>query len=76
MIETLPMPFKTRETVAVETPASFATSLTVHGRLPPSSGSGIIFSIVLDEAFIFVSRCRKYELPILATTIASETQLV
>jgi hypothetical protein len=30
--ETLLMPFMTRDTVAVDTPASFATSFTVYGR--------------------------------------------
>jgi hypothetical protein len=36
VLETRPVSFTTRETVAVETPASLATSLTVHGRTFPS----------------------------------------
>jgi hypothetical protein len=46
--DTLQVPFTTRDTVAVETPASLATSLTVHARTSVSVDALIIVSIWLE----------------------------
>jgi hypothetical protein len=46
--DTLPAPFTTRDTVAVETPASLATSFTVHDRTLISVSASIIISSYLE----------------------------
>jgi hypothetical protein len=46
--DTLQVPFTTRDTVAVETPASLATSFTVHARTSVSVDKLIIVSIRLE----------------------------
>ena len=45
VLDTLGAPFTTRDTVAVETPASLATSFTVHDRILP-----LVWAIIICHA--------------------------